>query len=293
MPDYGSATVRRRRLAAELRKLREQANLTGDDVARALRWSPSKVSRYELARTGLKPGDVKKMLDIYGVEDVLQGELLALAREATRRGWWEDYSDALPEQYLALIALEDEARECLCWLIECVPGLLQTEAYAAAVNSGMQEVDRLPPGLMQRRVDARMRRQQVLTRTPSLGLQVVLDESVLLRQVAPAPVMRAQLEYLLDRSHLASMSLQVVPLAGVRKIMAPSFTLLKFPDQGTAPGATLHDVVSTETLESTLHFQGEIDTHPYQLAFNTIVESALSPSDSLGLIADTMRRAWS
>jgi len=62
MPELGSPSVRRRRLAAELRRLREERNLTGEDVAESLGWSASKLSRIELARTGIKAADLSRLL---------------------------------------------------------------------------------------------------------------------------------------------------------------------------------------------------------------------------------------
>ena len=183
MPDYGSPIVSRRRLAAELRRLRELSGRTGDQVADELGWSPSKVSRYELARTGLKPADVRKLLDLYQVGSGHRDELLALATDATRKGWWEAYSDILPEEFAALIGLEAQASSSWQWNVELVPGLLQTEDYAREVNSGYQGVAAVPPVQMERRLQARLARQQVLNRDPPFELSVVLDESRLKRRI--------------------------------------------------------------------------------------------------------------
>src|SRR5690349_9127037 len=97
----GSPTVHRRRLAAELCRLRDLDGRTGGEVAAALNWSPSKVSRYELARGDLKPAEVEKLLSQYEVVGQQREQVLELADEATRRGWWEDFADALPAECLA------------------------------------------------------------------------------------------------------------------------------------------------------------------------------------------------
>jgi transcriptional regulator with XRE-family HTH domain len=289
VPDY-SPTVRRHRLAAELRRLREQSGQSGPQIAAALGWSASKISRYELARTGLKPEDVGRLLDYYGVEASRRDELLALASEATRKGWWEAYSDVLSDEYSGLIGLEEEARSCLIWQIECVPGLLQTAEYARQINRGFQLVSATPPGAMERRVEVRMRRQQVLTHDPALELSVVLDESALLRQVADRQVMQAQLDHLLEVAGMPNVRILILPLHGRRPIMVPSFVLLAF---GEVHDAGLRDVVSTENMVGTVNIQGEADTYPYRRAFDYLIESALSASDSRKLIADTAKRAWS
>jgi transcriptional regulator with XRE-family HTH domain len=288
--DFGSPTVRRRRLAGELRRLRDRARLTGDQVADQLGWSPSKISRYELARTGLNPAEVEKLLDIYGVDGRQRDELLALAREAKQKGWWESYSDALPEEYRAFIGLEAEAQSVRQWHVEVVPGLLQTEDYAREVVEGFQKVDIVTPGQIERRLQARLERQQVLTRQPPLELRVVLDESVLLRRVGDKSVMDAQLRRLAEVSQIPNVKLQILPLSQHHPLTLDSFVLLTF---GEGRRTTLHDVVSTEHLTSELYLEGEAGTHRYRLAFDALAEQSLSPAMSQELILQTARRVWS
>lgn len=289
MPGY-VPTVRQRRLAAELRRLREQSGRTGDQIAEALGWSASKISRYELSRTGIKPADVQKLLDYYGVSASRQEELLALASEATRRGWWEAYSDILDARYTDLIGLEDEARSCSIWQIECITGLLQTRDYARQINNGYREMIGASPAVLDRVIDVRMQRQRILTRDRPLELSVVLDESALLRQVADVPVMRAQLERLAHVAQMPNVSIRVLPLRGRRRpIMTASFLLLTF---GEVYDAALDDVVATEGLTTTLYFHGETDTWRYRQTFQDIVESSLSADDSVELIASTATRVW-
>jgi transcriptional regulator with XRE-family HTH domain len=150
----GSPAVRRRRLAAELRRLR--GGRTGTEVARALGWSPSKISRYEQGRSTLLFDEVSKLLEFYGVTDPERDLLLSLARDASQRGWWEDYADALPEEYLAFIGLEAEAASVAQWQVEAVPGLLQTQDYARQVYAGYRDVvPTLTPGVIERRLRCR------------------------------------------------------------------------------------------------------------------------------------------
>jgi len=179
----GSPTVRRRRLAAELREIRERRGKSGDAVAAALRWSPSKVSRYELARTALKPREVERLLDYYEVTGSRRDVLLALAEDAARKGWWEEYADTLSPDYQQFIGLEHEASTVAIWHVEVVAGLLQTEAYARHVIGAYSEVEPVAPGMIERLVKVRMRRQHVLDRDPDLHLSVVLDESILGRRI--------------------------------------------------------------------------------------------------------------
>src|SRR5579859_2513170 len=156
MTTPGSPAVRRRRLASELRRLRQGSSLTAEAAGAALGWSKAKVSRYELAQSGLKPKDVEKLLDVYGVQGEYRERLLILAQEATQRGWWEDFSDVLSEEHLAFIGLEAEATSVQQWQVSVVPGLLQTEQYAWHVFSGAQAVRRVPPTVIERRVQTRL-----------------------------------------------------------------------------------------------------------------------------------------
>src|SRR5262245_29609798 len=161
MTEPASPTVRRRRLAAELREIRESKGKSGDAVAAALNWSPSKISRYELARTGLKPQEVERLLDYYEITGSRRDLLLALAEDAARKGWWEEYADSLSMDYQQFIGLEHEASSMAIWHVETVPGLLQTEAYARHIIRSYDQIEPISPGMIERLVRVRMRRQQV------------------------------------------------------------------------------------------------------------------------------------
>lgn len=292
MPGNVSPEVRRRRLAAELRRLRDRSGQTGDEVASLLGWSPSKVSRYELARTGLRPSDVRKMLEVYGVDAARQEELLALARQATTKGWWEEYADVMSEEYISIIGLEAEATSELSWYLEVIPHLIQTEAYAREINSKGYSLGPVPPGQIERSVRARMKRQELLRRDPPLDLTVVLDESVLRRRLASPPVMREQLRHLMKMAELPNVTLRVLRLSDDFPIIMSSFDLLRFGVEGGAAETTLPDVVYTEHLRSTLFFEGEADTYQYRLVFERLLDSSISPADTIGLIASTLDSAW-
>jgi transcriptional regulator with XRE-family HTH domain len=283
-----SRWARQRRLAAELRRLR--GDRTGDEVAAALKWSPSKVSRYELARTGPNVAEVGKLLDHYGVTGPHREQVLALAREASQKGWWEAYSDALPEELIALIALEDEATSSWMWQADLIPGLLQTKEYARQIIRGGYQVGiPLLPSQIDQRVEVRLRRQNILTRDNPMEYSVVLDESVLLRRNTDTLVMRTQLAQVLDLSELPNVTVRVLPLQTLHPVVTSSFLLLKF---GRAHDTELNDVVSTEQLQSNLHFEGEADTHQYRLAFQALTDAALDPEQSRELILRISQQVW-
>ncbi len=287
MPEHGSPTVRRRRLAAELRRLREKADLTGDEVAERLGWSPSKVSRLENARTALKLADAQRVLDLFGVDGAHREQLLALALEASRKGWWEAYSDALPEAYTSYIGLETEATSASWWESDLVPGLLQTENYARAViHAHMGSTATMPPGEIERRVEARLKRQQVLTREHPLALSVVLDESVLFRRFGKGPVMRDQLQWLVHVSELPNVALRILPLAASHPIGTGGFVLLQF---GQVHETALRDVVYIENLSGSLYVEEEAETYQYKLAFSRLVEACIDSARSRELVSRVVR----
>ncbi|MGO9784449.1 MAG: helix-turn-helix domain-containing protein [Streptosporangiaceae bacterium] len=289
MPTSGSPTVRRRRLAAELRHLRDSTGKTAEEVGKGLNWSKAKISRYELAQGGLKPADVARLLEYYGVQGSQREQLLVLAEEATYKGWWEAYSDVLTEGHLAFIGLEAEATSILEWQINVVPGLLQTEQYAREVLSGYQEVATISPRAIQRRIETRLTRQQILTRDGPLEYVALLDESVLHRQRGDQSVMRRQLQRLADVSELQNVTIRILPLGRRHGLAVDSFSVLQF---GKAHETTLQDVVSLEHLSNELYVEGDTDTHQFALAFSHLAEESLSPLESRESILAASSQLW-
>ncbi|HXT92344.1 MAG TPA: helix-turn-helix transcriptional regulator [Trebonia sp.] len=291
MPPSGSPTVRRRRLAAELRKLR--GNRKGSEVARAIGWSPSKISRAESGHESLPPPEIEKLVDYYGVTEPLRGRLLGLAEDAVQRGWWDDYADILTPQYLEFIGLEGEAISCLHWQSDVIPGLLQTEDYARQLNNAYEGVvPTIPPSVHERFLQVRMRRQERLTREPVLQLSTVIDEAVLLRRIGDHAVMRAQLQRLSDAAQAPNVDLRILPLRQHPGLVTGSFVIMRFGAQGEGQ-PDLGDVVSTEVLATETYVEGETDTRLYSIFFDSLRSAALSPAVSRQLIAETLVREWS
>ena len=220
-----SPTVRRG-LAAELRGIREDKGKSGDAVAAALRWSPSKISRYERARTGLRPREVERLLDYYQITGPRRALLLDLAEDAAQKGSWEDLG-SLPQDYQQFIGLEHEAASIAIWHVDVVAGLLQTEAYARHIIGSYSRVEPVPPGMIGRLVRVRMRRQQVLNRE-GLQLSVVLDESVLRRRVGDDPVMYEQLQRLAREAGPPNLTLRILPLGAQHTVFGESFVIFGF-----------------------------------------------------------------
>jgi transcriptional regulator with XRE-family HTH domain len=284
-----SPTVRRRRLAAELRGIREDKGKNGDAVAAALRWSPSKISRYERARTGLRPREVERLLDYYQITGPRRALLLDLAEDAAQKGWWEEFADSLPEDYQQFIGLEHEAASIAIWHVDVVAGLLQTEAYARHIIGSYSRVEPVPPGMIGRLVRVRMRRQQVLNRD-GLHLSVVLDESVLRRRIGDDLVMYEQLQRLAREADRPNLTLRILPLDAQHTIFGESFVIFGF---GADSEAMLQDVVSTEHMRSGCTLEGERETYLHSIAHQMLAEAALDPAASRTLILETAESHWS
>jgi transcriptional regulator with XRE-family HTH domain len=285
-----SPTVRRRRLAAELRGIRESKGKSGDAVAAALKWSPSKISRYERARTGLRPQEVERLLDYYGITGPRRTLLLALAEDAAQKGWWEEseFAESLTDEYRQFIGLEHEASSISIWHVDVVTGLLQTEAYARHIISNYSRVEPVPPGMIGRLVRVRMHRQQVLDRE-GVQLSVILDESVLQRRIGDEAVMREQLIRLVQESDRQNVSLQILPLDAQHTVFGESFVIFGF---GADNDAMLQDVVSTEHLRTGFTLEGERETYLHRIAFKMLSDAALDPSASRQLILETAESRW-
>jgi len=287
----GSPTVRRRRLAAELRGIRESKGKSGDAVAAALKWSPSKISRYERARTGLRPREVERLLDYYQITGPRRDLLLGLAEDAAQKGWWEEFAESLSEDYQQFIGLEHEATSMAIWHVDVVTGLFQTEAYARHIISSYSRVEPIPPGMIGRQVRVRMQRQQVLDRD-GLQLSVVLDESVLRRRIGDDTVMYEQLQRLAAEADRPNLRLQILPLDAQHTVFGESFVVFGF-GYGTSADAMLQDVVSTEHLKSGFILEGERETYLHRIAFQMISDAALDPAASRSLILETAETLWS
>ncbi|RII13918.1 Helix-turn-helix protein [Streptomyces sp. YIM 130001] len=281
---YGPA-VRRRKLGAELRTLRDRAGLTSGAAARLVGWHQSKVSRIETGRSAAKPADVRMLLDAYDVTDPQARALLeALAgsddERGTRHQWWHAYKGLLPPEYRDYISLEAQACRISTLETSVVPGLLQTPDYARAVTRAA--LDGLPQSRIDKFVEVRLARQEVLNGDPPLELSAVLDEAVLRRPVGGYRVMARQLQWLGEVARRPHVSLQVLPFAAGAHIgLTGPFVIFSFPDIADL------DVVVLDHLTSSLYLERKEDLKAYSEAFNSLQEHALSAQDTLDFIAGT------
>jgi hypothetical protein len=276
----GGPTVLRMLLGNHLRRLREAEGVSREDAGWEIRSSESKISRMELGRVGFKERDVADLLSLYGVSDGEERErLLSLAREANNPGWWHRYGDVLPSWFQSYLGLEAAASLIRTYEVQYVPGLLQTSEYARAVVLLGHKNAR--PELIERRVNLRMTRQQLLTRENPPQFWAVVDEAALRRPVGGAAVLRKQIEALIDVTALPNVRLQVIPFhAGGHATTNGAFSILRFPDQD------MPDVVYVEQLTSALYLDKRDDVDEYVLAMERLCVEADPPART----ADTLRR---
>jgi transcriptional regulator with XRE-family HTH domain len=277
-----SPTVRRRRLALELRRLREAAKLTCEEVAEHLECSASKISRVETGRVSVSPRDVRDMLEFYGVPEDQRESLVQLARDSRQKGWWHAYSDTIQPQFAAYIGLESAASEIRIYEVSLIPSLLQTEEYARAViGAGMMSGK---PDDINRSVQLRMARQPTLTRADPPKLWAVLDEAALRRRVGGAGLMRLQLEHLLDMASLPNVAVQVIPFGGgAHPAMGRPFIVLVFPERIDP------DVVYLEDLTRAMYLEDVDEVDRYNMFFNHLRATALSFEESAALIISVLK----
>jgi hypothetical protein len=277
-PAAGSVTVRRMLVGAHLRRLREEKEISRADAGFTIRASESKMSRLELGRVAFKERDVSDLLMLYGVTDPEERDaVLSLVREANRPGWWREYEDVMPGWFHNYVGLEEAAVQLRTYETHFVPGLLQTPEYARAVIRAAM----LPMASrdLDRAVNLRTKRQQVLTRPDPLRVWAVIDEGALRRQVGDPQIHRAQLEHLLHLADLPNVAVQVLPLRTGLHAGGGAFSLLRFSD------ADLADVVYVELLVSALYIEKGEHVERYSEVMSRLTLESLTPEASTDLIS--------
>ena len=270
----GSPTLRRRQVGMQLRRLREAAGITIDQVAGQLECSASKISRIETGQTGVTPRDVRDMATVDGVPTEEADLLLRFAREARQKGWWQLYGTVLTGAYVGLEAAADAVR---AYEALVVPGLLQTERYARAmIRAGRPDIDTEDA---EKRVRVRMNRQSLLIQDDPLDLWIVLDEAVLHRPVGGRLVMRQQFDHLVTMAGLPSVTLQVLPfVSGPHAGMDGTFTILLYEESAG------QNLVFVSNAAGGLFLEKEEELQRYSFVFDHLRASALDPDDTVAMI---------
>ena len=282
-----SPTVRRRRLGIEMRRLREQAGLLIETVARELECSMSKISRIETGKAIARTRDIRDMLTMYGITDEKQRELLlGLTREAQRHGWWEQYDRILPSGLNTYIGLEAEASVVRGYEPHVVPGLLQIPDYARAVDASARYT--LNERDAEHHLAARLARQERLVHAyDPLRVHAIVDESVLRRPVGGAEVAGAQLRHLAELAGRPNITLQVLPLADAGEVgLGGQFSLLEFA------GDEDNDIAFIDTPLDVLCLQKSGEVQGYRATHDRLVRAALNPAESRDFIVAAARAMW-
>jgi DNA-binding XRE family transcriptional regulator len=273
-----------RRLAAELRRLRNAADISNrDEVTEKTGINAATLYRIETAKARPQMRTLKALLDLYGADAEQAAYLTALCRDAAKQGWLRPYHSDLPEEYTAFISFESEAQSARNYESLFIPGLLQTEEYARAVIQGV-----LPWATEEEvkdRVQARVERQAVLTKPNSLKLWAVVDEAALHRVVGGVEVMRKQLRHLLDAVKAANITFQIIPFgAGAHPGMPGQFILMEFED----PMDT--DLIYIDSMAGDLFLESDADIRRYRSISENLVAVALSPNASATHVADIAKQ---
>lgn len=285
----GSPTVRRRRLGAQLRKMRKESDVSVDVVAEAFDVTPSTIYRMELGRVGVKSRDISLFVKLYDITNrELIRELTTLAKDGSKRGWWAKYTDTISPPYATYVGLEADASRLCIYDGLIINGLLQTRAYAKAT---FDFADQRAKVHMDRRIDLRMERQERLAQKGGFQIWDVIDEAAIRRVVGGGEVMQEQLRHLLKMAQLPNVTLQVLPFeGGAYPGMLGSFTLMEFgdgddpedPDPEPDPGYRHPDVVYIEGHTADVYEEEQVE--PFHGVFENLRAAALSPELSLDLI---------
>lgn len=282
----------RRRLGAELRRLRNESGLTLDDVAARMTCSTSKISRLETGKGIPKVPDVRELIRIYGVSsDSVEDMLLRLVHDGREQGWWETLADGVQSERNLLdprgryVPLENDATAICSFDMAIFHGLLQSERYTRAVIAPMltdhtdAEIDSL--------IMIRKKRQEALRRAESPPRVVaVVDEAVFHRQVGSPEIMVEQFEYVRYMAEFDNVEIRVLPYrAGALRAHGGDFVLLEIP---AALGSS---VVYIESHAGDRFLDGESDVDLYRDIHSDAVRQALSRSASRSYIVDRLDEA--
>lgn len=274
-PAPASPVTARLILGARLRRLRQSAGVTLHQAAAAIAGSDSKISRVELGRHSIKEIDVVDLLDRYGVADAADREpLLALASVASLSPWWQRYAGLLPTWFGGYIGLEEAARSIETYDTHFVPGLLQTDDYAAALIS-LGESDPASVAALLTLHSGRVGRFAA----GGWRLSCVIDETVLFRPVCAYRVHAAQLRHLAAAAAWPGVSVRISGPAAAPPVTPVGFTIIRFAE------AELADMVCAEQPTG----PGSLDRPADVLCYAAKMEQLLhgsAPADQTATIID-------
>ncbi|PWW65443.1 helix-turn-helix domain-containing protein [Actinokineospora spheciospongiae] len=275
MPGNSHTSVRSRTVAAELRRLREARGLSCAEVGEKLGASASKISRMETGHSGLQVEDVAALLGFYEVSAKKRTELLDLLKRGDQKGWWERQAN-LPTIWRAVIDFENKATRIQNFEAIVVPGLLQTDEYAAALLRGTNPT--LSGAELDNLVATRMARHSLLIGHRAPQYVACIHESALRIPVGGSGVMVRQLRRLIDLGERANITIRVVPSgSGAHAGLRGSFMILEFAEEPA--------LVYMENQATGLFLEEEADLAGYRLALHNILSEAVAPDATETVLA--------
>ena len=274
MTGESNPTLRRRELGFLLRRYRVERGLSVEEVTARLLFSATKLSRLETGRAGVSPRDIRDLCELYQITDPAERQRLTdLAKEGKQRAWWQDYS--LP--YATYVGLEAEATSISDYHSDLISGLLQVEAYARAIFETAEPP--LDDATIDQRIEARLRRQAILTQDHGPRFHCILDEGALRRPVGGPAAMRIQLANIIDVAAWPRVTFQLIPLdIGAHPGMDSNFSVLEFEEP------MVNDVVYIEGLVGNIFLESASELDRYKQVFARLRSFALSPDDSIALV---------
>jgi transcriptional regulator with XRE-family HTH domain len=232
--------VKKRRLRGALREARKEAAMTQKAAADQLVWSQSKIVRIEQGTVPVTPTDVRVMMQLYHADAQRVEAMVELAKHAREDKGWADLSDILSQASLELFGNEPAAKVIYKYEPSVVPGLFQTEEYARSLLKalGISEAE------IEKRLEVRLRRQQMLEDSVRPELNFILGEAALIRPVGGEQVMKEQIAHIQDLAKLNDINVWLLPFsAGPHRGMGSAFTVLQFTDEN------LRDLLYLENAE--------------------------------------------
>ncbi|CAO5158226.1 Transcriptional regulator [Frankia sp. AiPs1] len=272
-----NAVLARRRIARGLRRYRQRAGLTIEELARALECSGAKISRMETGIAGVRLHDLPPLARAVGLDDTELAELTELTRRARAKEWWHEFTDLVPPDSATFCGLEDGADRVRIHTTSLVPGLLQTVDYARALLGTAHDATQ---PVRERRLTLRLRRQHVLDRDSPPAMTVLLDEAVLHREIGGPEVAAGQWRHVLHRIETSGVRVRVIPFtAPVHQAEGVTFTIFDFDHEDLTP------VVYAEQPVQNLFVDDPESVDAYSAALDAAEQAAASAKESLAMIS--------
>ncbi|MER5882753.1 helix-turn-helix transcriptional regulator [Streptomyces sp. NPDC001941] len=271
-----SAQAAREAIAARLGGLRREAELTGHELALRCGWSPAKSSRIERARTPASDADIRAWCAACGAEGEV-ADLVAANRQADQMyvHWQKLHRHGMRRAQEEVVPLFQRTRHFRAYCSNVVPGMLQTEAYAAALLSTIAAFQGTPDD-SEAAASSRIERSRVLHEGDH-RFALLLEEAVLRYRIADAAVMAGQLGYLLAVMALPNVSLGVIPFTAPRRVW-PLEAFYLFDDRQS----------TVELLTAAVNVTAPTEIATYAKAFAELSGIAVYGTAARALISDAI-----